>query len=243
MHKKIEKKSWLKFSGTLLLILAGIFCCLLAVMQIESLHTWYMTWQDELVKLEEQVAALNNKWIIILVVLLLFTLKSIFPPITITAICLISGMVLPWYFAIAVNILGVGWLMTIRYYWGKRFGCGRTVKLLRQNEIVHFLLENKGTGNPYMLFILRLIPSFPVNSVSRLYGSLQFPYRNYILISLAGFLFKIISYSVIGGNVYNPLSASFLLPIILLCTISGALLLGVYYLLRENENNEKLKER
>ena len=230
---------WLKLAGTVLLVLAGVFCCLMAVMQIEELNRWYETWQMQLVRLEEYVASIPYKWMIIPVIMVLFTLKAFFPPITIPAICLIAGMVLPWYFALAVNIVGVGWLMTIRYWWGKRFGGGSTIRLVRQSDIIRELLESKGTGNPYLLFIFRLIPAFPVNTISRLYGAMQFRYRNYILISLAGFMFKILSYTIIGRNVYNPLSASFLLPIILLCFISGCLLIGLYDVLDNLERNKK----
>ncbi len=237
--RKIDKKSWFKFSGTVLLVLAGVFCCLLSVMQIEELHRWYETWQQQLVLLEERVLAIDNKGLIVLAVFLLFTLKAFFPPVTIPAICLISGAVLPWYAALLVNILGVAWLMTIRYLWGVRFGGGSTIRFVRNNEVVRKLLESKGTGNPYMLFILRLIPAFPVNSISRLYGAMQFPYMRYILLSLAGFMFKILSYTIIGGNVFNPLSASFLLPIILLCFFSGSLLIGLTYLLENLEKNKK----
>ena len=240
--QKFDVKTWLKFAGTLLLVLAGIFCCLLAVMQIEELNHWYVTWQSELVHLEERVEAVGNSGLIVLLVLLLFTLKSVFPLITIPAISVIAGAVLPWYFALLVNIIGIAWLMTIRYWQGRVFGGGNTIKLVRQNEIVRDLFESKGTGNPYMLFVFRLIPSFPVNSISRLYGAMLFRYRDYILISMAGFLYKIISYTVLGRNVYNPLSASFLVPLILLCSVSGCLLLGLHYILlniEKNQNSEK----
>lgn len=237
--KNASKTQWFKLSGTLLLILAGIFCAVLAVMQIEELNRWYVTWEQQLVALEERVAAMGNRGLIITVVMLLFTLKSVFPPITIPAICLISGMVLPWYWALLVNIVGVAWLMTIRYFWGKWFGGGRTFKLVRQNDIIRSLLESKGTGNPYLLFAFRLIPAFPVNSISRLYGAMQFRFRNYLLISLGGFMFKILSYTIIGRNVYNPLSASFLLPIILLCFVSGTVLIVLYYVLEGIGRNSK----
>lgn len=239
MQKESKKLLYIKFSGTLLLLFSGILCLLLSVMQVEDLHRWYETWQSQLVMMEEKVASMGNRGLIVLIVMLLFTLKSVFPPVTITAICLISGMVLPWYFALVVNIVGVGWLMTIRYYWGRRFGGGSAIRLVRQNEIINSLLQREGTGNPYLLFVFRLIPAFPVNSISRLYGAMQFRYRNYICISIAGFMFKIVSYTIIGRNVFDPLSASFLLPIILLSFISGCILIALYYVLNGISRNSK----
>ena len=54
-------------------------------------------------------------------------------------------------------------------------------------------------------------------------------------------MFRILSYTIIGRNVFNPLSASFLLPIILLCFISGSILLGLFYVLDAAENNRNAK--
>lgn len=216
-------------------------CLLLALMQIEELSLWYETWQKQLLLLEERVIAIENRWLIVGAVMALFTLKSFFPPITIPAICFISGMVLPWYFALIVNILGMALLMTIRYLWGRQFGGGRAIRLLRKNDIIRRIFEKKGTGNPYTLFIFRLIPCFPVNSISRLYGAMKFDFRKYIVISLLGFMFKLLSYTIIGQNVYNPLSPSFLLPMIILFALSGFLMVSLYYIF-ENIEKSNVKE-
>lgn len=231
----------MKYIGVLSLVLSGVLCLLLAVMQIEELNKWYETWQTQLILLEERVIAIENRWLIVCAVLALFVLKSFFPPVTIPAICFISGMVLPWYFALAVNIIGMGILMSIRYFWGKKFGADRAIKLIGKNELIRGVFEQKGTGNPYTLFILRLIPCFPVNSISRLYGAMKFDFKDYLIISLLGFMYKILSYTIIGRNVYNPLSASFLLPIIILFAVSGCLMVGLYYLFDsiEKTNNKE----
>lgn len=78
-----------------------------------------------------------------------------------------------------------------------------------------------------MLFALRLIPGFPLGSVSRIYGSLRFPYWRFILLSAAGFAPKLLSYTFMGTNVFDPLSSAFLVPLMIVLTISGASLLCV----------------
>ncbi len=236
--KKRSKIILVRYAGVLSLILSGALCLLLAVMQIEELNQWYETWQAQLLLLEERIIAIENRWLIVAAVMALFTLKSFFPPVTIPAICFISGMVLPWYFALLVNVTGIVWLMTIRYFWGKRFGGGRAIKFVRRNEIVRGLLEKKGTGNPYMLLLFRAIPCFPVNSISRLYGALNFNFRDYLIISVLGFMYKILSYTVIGRNVYTPLSASFLLPMIILFAVSGCLMVSIYYVIDKTNVKE-----
>ncbi len=231
MYKLRSKSGLIKFLGIVLILLAVSCSALLAAMQIKELAMWYDTFQEQLLEFEHRVAAIEQKSLVIAVVFALFTIKSFFPLITIPAICVITGMVLPGYAAIIVNLLGIVWLMTIRFFWGKRLGGGNARRIIKMNSDIKEFLERDGTGNPYMLFLFRLIPSFPVNSVSQLYGAMDIGYWEYITISVAGFSYKLLSYTIIGRNVYNPLSASFLVPIIIFLLISGSLLVGLNYII------------
>jgi uncharacterized membrane protein YdjX (TVP38/TMEM64 family) len=52
-----------------------------------------------------------------------------------------------------------------------------------------------------------------------------------MIISLLGFLPKLLSYTLIGQNVFNPFSLAFILPIVILFMISGVSLIGFNLLL------------
>lgn len=230
MHKKRNRRTFIKLLGIIFIFFAILFTALLILVQIDEVEVWYNTWQQKLAEFEERIAAIQEWWLFVAVVFLLFTLKSVFPLITIPAICLTTGVVLPGYAAIIVNLIGVAWLMTIRFFWGKRLGGGGAKRIIRKNAEIREFLERDGSGNPYMLFLFRLIPSFPVNSVSQLYGAMDIGYVEYLLISLGGFSYKLLLYTIIGRNVYNPLSASFLLPIIIFLLVSGSMLIGLNYI-------------
>lgn len=90
-----------------------------------------------------------------------------------------------------------------------------------------------------MLF--RLVPYFPINSISQLYGALEYDYWKFILLSLLGFTPKIISYSMIGRHVYNPFSLAFMLPIVIIFTISGVSILAVNKFIDIVVNNKNKK--
>ncbi len=123
-------------------------------------------------------------------------------------------------------------MMTFKYKWGVLYGGGNAHRLLCKTEIGSTLLAQNGNGNSWVLFISRLIPSFPINPVSQLYGSLHYNYKRYIIISLIGYMPKIWSYTFIGINVLDPLSANFLLPIIILLVIFGSSLFCLSSLLK-----------
>ena len=231
MHKNRNRRTFIKLLGYILIFFAVVILCVLILAQIDEVEIWYNTWQQKLAELETRVASIQEWWLVVAVIFLLFTLKSVFPLITIPAICLTTGIVLPGYAAIFVNLIGVAWLMTIRYFWGKRLGGGNARRIIKKNAEIREFLERDGSGNPYMLFLFRLIPSFPVNSVSQLYGAMDIGYGEYLLISLGGFSYKLVMYTIIGRHVYTPLSASFLVPIIIFLLVSGSILVGLNYVI------------
>jgi uncharacterized membrane protein YdjX (TVP38/TMEM64 family) len=187
--------------------------------------------QEKLNEFEMTVASLPNKWLVLVAVLALFCLK-VFVPIPIPTICLISGIVFPSQASFIINVIGVSLLLTIKFFWGKRFGPGAVSKLYKKNEAVTSVLESKqGRGNPWLLFGLRIVPYAPLNMVSQIYGSMNCEYDLFMIISLLGFLPKLLSYTLIGQNVFNPFSLAFILPIVILLMLSGVSLIGFNLLL------------
>ena len=68
---------------------------------------------------------------------------------------------------------------------------------------------------------------------------MRYDLKWYMLLSVAGFLPKLVSYSVIGRNVYDPFSMAFILPFVILFTISGLSLFGVNKMIDIYNNNFK----
>ena len=200
---------------------------LLFLLRFEELWVWYDKAQQNLIELEELILRLDKTWQFLTAIMLLFSIKSFFPIYATSTVCFLSGVVLPSYVAIPVNILGFTVLISIRYFIGKRFGAGGAWKMISKTEKLRSLIEHDGTGNPALLIALRLVPGVPINSISRIYGSLDFSYGEFVALSLIGFMPKLISFTLVGRNVYDPLSAGFLLPVIIILLITGVSLLSV----------------
>lgn len=200
---------------------------LLFSLQFEELWRWYTTIRHQLLNLEERIAAIEQKWLFISAVLLLFAVKSFIPIYPTSTVCFLTGIVLPMYLSVPVNVVGFGILLTIRYFFGKRFGAGNAWKMLSKNDRLRSLMERDGTGNPALLIALRLIPGLPINNISGIYGSFNFGYWRFILLSVIGFMPRLISFTFVGRNLFDPLSAGFLVPIMLMAFFSGVCLLSV----------------
>lgn len=232
MKKKISLKSSLSTLAALLYIMAALLSVLLYLSGNASVQRWFSQYQQALTSFEIKIASLERVWIVLVVIFLLYAIKCFFPIVSVSAVCVITGMVFPTFMALIINTAGLFFMMTFKYKWGVLYGGGNAHRLLCKTEIGSTLLAQNGNGNSWVLFISRLIPSFPINPVSQLYGSLHYNYKRYIIISLIGYMPKIWSYTFIGINVLDPLSANFLLPIIILLVIFGSSLFCLSSLLK-----------
>ena len=200
---------------------------LLFSLQFEELWRWYSAIQKQLLDLEKRIASIEQSWEFFLAVLALFAIKSFIPIYPTSTVCFLTGIMLPMYFSVPVNVLGFCVLTSIRYFAGKRFGAGSAWKMISKNERLRNLIRSDGTGNPVLLIALCLVPGMPINSISGIYGSFNFGYWRFILLSVIGFMPRLISYTFVGRNVFDPLSPGFLVPIMLLAFFSGISMLSV----------------
>ncbi|MEG1835275.1 MAG: VTT domain-containing protein [Oscillospiraceae bacterium] len=242
--KEINRRRLLNILACASLIIGIALLVLTFLMKTEAVAEHYAELLEKLAHFEQTVASIPNKGLLIIVIMLIYLMKTIIP-IPISAVCVIAGMVFPTTYAVAINIAGFIILITIKYVWGKHLGGGAVHKILVNNETVKTLMNGNSKGVGWLLFVFRLVPSFPVNTISQLYGAMDCEIYNYIWISVLGFLPKIISYSIIGRNVYDPFSFAFMLPIVILLMISGISMLGVNIFLdiyNKNKNKENNKK-
>ncbi len=206
----------------LILVALAVFLLIWsAIAQIEAIELRYAKMQAMFAQWEIFIASLENKWLLILVLFLLYSLKCFVPIIPLSALFIISGMVFNVQYATAINIVGVAILVSIKYLWGDKFGGGGLSRFISRSDFVKDFMKLEGSGNPWMLFLARLVPFAPVNTVSRLYGASEIQYDKYLLLSLLGFAPRILSFSVLGNNVFDPFSVGFLGPIIIMLFLSG----------------------
>lgn len=214
-------------AGFALLISAAAVSVVVYLLRYDQLWLWYKVYQEKLLEAGQFIQSLGISWKFVLAMLIVFLVRTFIPFLAVSAICVLTGAVLPSYWALIVNFLGIIIMMSIKYFEGMKCGSGNAWKIISKNERARKIIESSGKVNKALLFALRLIPGFPLGSVSRIYGSLRFPYWQFILLSAAGFAPKLLSYTFMGTNVFDPLSSAFLVPLMIALTISGASLLCV----------------
>jgi len=212
-HERARFKA-LNIASAACFLVAVLLVVAVRVMQIDSIAEWYGRFTDTLMRFEQTIENLDNKWLAVVIIEFNFLIKAIMPWVPISCLMVISGVMFTWYNALIINVFGLFMLFTVRYYWGVKFGGGNAKKLLSKSNDAYEFVANQKVGSPLVLFAVRFVPCLPINTISQVYGSLGYEYWKYLLVSFAGFSYKLFSYTVIGRNVYDPLSAKFILPFV-----------------------------
>ena len=204
---------------------------------------------------QRQLAEINNwftdielfiarfdKFAAVAVILFFFFVKTLVGFIPFSVLFIGTGLVFSPPIAVAINVIGFSILIGIKFLWGRKFGGGGFHKLLLKSQSLSDFMDFHGKGNKWMLVVLRFVPVAPVGTVSRAYGVTDMKIVPFIALSVIGFLPRLISWSIIGCNVFDPFTPSFLTPIAILLVISGISLLVLdilFKLIRKDDKNEK----
>ena len=226
-HREIFILKLLKAGGVACFIGAASFIVIGILLKFDSVYDRYAQYLVALEELERKVAALQTRWLIIIVIFLLYLLRSLSAIYPFTILFIISAMVFSPIDSFVINTLGMALTFAVRYYTGMEMGEGYWNKVLKRHPTINSLFEAKGRGNPVVLFALRIVPFCPLNTISQLYGTIEFPFWRYMLLSTVAIMPRLITYSFIGKSVYDPLSSNFIIPLIVLLVFTGGTLFFV----------------
>lgn len=220
---------------------------LMRAVKTEPFLEWYAKYTDTLIDFELWLETHGATPIAVVVIIFNYALKSVLPWFPVSCICVASAVLFKWYYALIINVVGLAILFTLKFLWGRIYGGGNTEKILMKSRTVHGIVEKSGLGSEALLFVTRLTPGITINGISGVYGTTQMSLGSFLLISELGFLPKTISYIIIGRNVFDPASASFLFPFIPLILFSGLMFLSFGNAIKstateKNEDIERLKE-
>ncbi|MCR4926219.1 MAG: VTT domain-containing protein [Clostridiales bacterium] len=206
------------FVSALILVLI-----MFAVNRVQFISEWYQGVKTYLLNFEYKIASIQNLGWFVVAVLVLFSLKGAVPIIffPVSACCFISGIILPVFSSFVLNLSGVALMMIVGYWRGRFMGGGKMYKGIQRHEKLFEFINKNALDNPIILWVLRMVPGVPLTMVSRIYGTLNFNFWEYILFSLGGFAPRIILYSILGSNIFDPFSLAFIIPVSLLLILTG----------------------
>ena len=170
MKKRRSKTYAINTMAFICFVLALALIVLLRIFSLDSFTQWYSKYVDTLASYEIWMQTYGATFTSVFIILLNFFLKAVIPWFPIACMCVASGLLFEWYYALPINIIGMVILFTAKFYWGRRFGGGNAEKILSRYETAYEFIDKSRLGSGVVLFFLRLVPFMPANSVSCLYG-------------------------------------------------------------------------
>ena len=225
LKKKHDTQKFLlrlfKALGIISFIVAAALIAVVIIMRIDKVQVKYEQYLGTLDEFELKVAGLDNKWLIMIVILLLYILRSLSPLYPLPIVWIISGMVFSPMHSFLINLTGMSLINAFRYYTGVQMGEGYWNKVIKKHDELVPIFDINAKINSLVFLTLRAVPVFPYNTVSHLYGSFGYPFVKYMVISAVVLIPRLIPYSFVGNNVYDPLTSGFYLPLIFIMVFSG----------------------
>ncbi len=236
--KNLNRKKALNLTSIGLFVAAIVIAIITVVMSTKVAEGGWAEFLHTLDRLQDFIMGLENKYLIVIAILVVYVLRG-FLPIPFPFILMMTGVMFKPVNAIIINTIGTTIVLIITYYWGKLTNGGVAIKKLEKYDNVREMLSHHGKTKLGVLVALRLIPSVPMNMVSKAFGGMRFPLDGFIVASLLGFFPKVWVYSVMGGHIAQPFTWKFMGPIIFLLILSGVATLIVNFALEERKGDNK----
>lgn len=176
----------------------------------------------------------ENLWLAALVMIGLFSLKSLSLVFPMALLLAASGSIFPNYIAaLIVNSAGVLMMLMLPYLVGRYAEREFVENLINKSKKADKIREIKSDNELFIAYFMRVL-NLPCDIVSIFLGSTGFSPSKYIIGSYLGMLPGIITTTLMGANVSTPTSPKFWAAVVteLVFSIGSAV---VYYFYKKNK--------
>ena len=236
--RNLTRKGALNLTCIGMFVAAGVIAVITLAMSTKLAEGGWAEFLHALDKTQEFIQSLQNRWLLALCITAIFVLKN-FIPIPFPFIFMMTGVMFRPGEAIVINTLGYCVVLVITYWVGHSTDGGVALKNLKKYDNIQQMISHHGKTKLGVLAALRIVPGIPVNTVSKIYGGMKFPIHKFVAASVIGFLPKIWTYTVMGGNISQPFTWKFMGPIIFLLILSGIVTLIVNITLEKRKGEHK----
>lgn len=157
----------------------------------------------------------------ILLLLVLFALKSATFVFYVGILYAASGTLFPLPLAIAVNLLGTAVMALFPYFLGRTLGAEVLDDFLSRKPQVQKMRRLRA-GNDFLFVYLVRACRLSYDVVSLFMGAVGVPFKKYLPASVLGMLVPIVTYPIIGMSLTDPHSPMFRLSILAEIVLAAA---------------------
>lgn len=154
----------------------------------------------------------------------LYSLKSVTFVIPAALLFIASGAFLPLYQAIVLTYILVTIEFTLTFLIGRKLGQETVSMFLSKNKKTKKLLTMNLEEGFLITLILRVVPNPSLDFISLLLSTTNISYSAFIGASLIGVSPGLLAYVLIGDALWDPLSTAFIVPLVIRGMLSIATL-------------------
>lgn len=153
----------------------------------------------------------ENKLAAILIVFLLFAVKSVTFFIYGGILYAASGIMFPLPLAIFVNLIGTIIMTTIPFFIGKKGGTRAIDKLIEKYPRLRILRDIPNKNEMFVSFFVRIVGCLPADPLGIYLGASGIRYSRYLCGTLLGLSSAMITFSVMGMSINDVTSPAFII--------------------------------
>lgn len=172
----------------------------------------------------------------ILSLLALFAVKSLTIIIPLPSLYIASGVLFKPIKALLISYIGLAITLTIPFILGRWSGAEEMTYIKNKYPKIEKLIEIQERNEFLASFIIRLIGWFPCDILSFYFGACKTNYIKYITSSLLGASIGVVTNTLLGDVILDPLSWQFMLMLLIKILISVSVVLVTYFV----NKNKKL---
>lgn len=149
------------------------------------------------------IAGASSIFIAELIILGVYAVKAVLMVIPASLIYISVGMAFDTKRAVIVNLFGIAIEVTVTFFMGKFLGKDAVEKKIRNTKAgdKFFSMLDKNTNAA--IFLMRLIPAFPIDFSSLFMGAFDFKFLPYLLLSVIGIAPRVIAFTILGDGIYD----------------------------------------
>ncbi len=132
-----------------------------------------------------------------------YLLKSVTFVLPASLVYIAVGMCFPAHWAILINAVGIMIEVSVSYLFGVIMGGPYVKNKLEKNKYGEKILALQEKNKLSAIFVIRVLPVFPIDIVSLLLGAVRMKFLQYFLVSLGGILPRVILFTILGDGIYD----------------------------------------
>lgn len=197
------------------IILKVLFFCLwAAIIALCFLNRGKIT-VDEIIRITP-----HNTVLAVVLVLVMFALKSLTVVIYCGILYVACGIMFPFPISVAVNFVGTAIMVSIPFFIGRHAGAETLEKIVsKYPKAAEIRLLREG-NDFFTAFFIRIIGLLPSDPISTYMGAIGLDYKKYLAGTLLGMLPSIVAFPLIGMSFANPASPIFICAVVFELSVS-----------------------